>query len=257
GLDGRLLGRPQWPQDSATARASLGLEAVEVREWLGMVFVRMRAGGPAFDAWIEGLAERVAPIDPGDMQFARREVYRVGANWKVYADNFLEAYHLPLVHPEYATTLDRSGYRYELAEHYSVQCSPFSDTPGYYGRLRDASAGDEAFYAFLFPVCMLNILPGRMQVNAIRPLGVHACEVIFDYYYAQDAAGADTQLVDEDSRVSARIQEEDREICEAVQRAMNSGAYRPGPLSPKEEPAVRHFQQRLRHIYRQQGASCE
>ena len=44
----------------------------------------------------------------------------------------------------------------------------------------------------------------------------------------------------------SQIQAEDIRICEAVQRNLDAGIYRTGPLSPRHEVAVGWFQDRLR-----------
>jgi len=40
------------------------------------------------------------------MAIVERRDYVVECNWKVYVDNYLEGYHLPLVHPSLMRELD-------------------------------------------------------------------------------------------------------------------------------------------------------
>ncbi|NDE60348.1 MAG: Rieske (2Fe-2S) protein, partial [Acidimicrobiia bacterium] len=42
------------------------------------------------------------------------------------------------------------------------------------------------------------------------------------------------------------VLDEDQTMCEQVQKSIDSGAYKPGPLSPKHEVALQWFQDRLR-----------
>ena len=94
---------------------------------------------------------------------------------------------------------------------------------------------------------MLNIRPGRLQTNRILPLGPGRCRIVFDYYYAQDAAAQ--ARMEADRSFSDEVQNEDIGICEAVQRGLASGAYTPGRLNPKRESGVWHFQNLLRAAY--------
>jgi len=94
---------------------------------------------------------------------------------------------------------------------------------------------------------MLNVLPGRLQVNRVLPAGAARCVVEFDYYYARD--GRKPEAMQRDRAFSEEIQQEDIGICEAVQRGLASGRYEPGRLNPRRESGVRHFHQLLRRAY--------
>jgi choline monooxygenase len=112
---------------------------------------------------------------------------------------------------------------------------------------KDIYGDGEAFYYFIYPNVMLNIMPGRLQTNRILPLGPDRCRIVFDYYYAQDAAAQ--ARMEADRSFSDEVQNEDIGICEAVQRGLASGAYTPGRLNPKRESGVWHFQNLLRAAY--------
>src|SRR5262249_8628811 len=45
------------------------------------------------------------------LSLAERRDYYVNCNWKVYVDNYLEGYHIPIVHPGLMRELDYSRYR--------------------------------------------------------------------------------------------------------------------------------------------------
>jgi choline monooxygenase len=92
---------------------------------------------------------------------------------------------------------------------------------------------------------MLNIMPGRLQTNRVVPTGLDTCVVEFDFYYQ---LGAESRAED-DFTFSDQVQEEDRIICEHVQRGLVSGAYRSGRLSPAREAGVWHWQNLLRDAY--------
>ena len=168
----------------------------------------------------------------------------MACNWKVYVDNYLEGYHVPHVHPGLNRLLDYRSYRTELARWHSLQWSPLESDAALYGN------GD-ALYYWLWPNAMLNILPGRLQTNRVIPLGVDHCRVLFDSYYALDAAGiADEAKRNADLAFSDEVQREDLGICEDVQRGFASGSYVPGRLNPLRETGVHHFHELLRTAYR-------
>ena len=47
------------------------------------------------------------------MQLVERRDYIVECNWKVYVDNYLEGYHIPIAHPDLFKELDYDAYRVE------------------------------------------------------------------------------------------------------------------------------------------------
>jgi choline monooxygenase len=245
-LEGRLRSAPHMEEACDFDIADIHLPHVRVREWEGLVFVSLSAATPDFDQVYGGIVERIAPLRIGDMRFARRFVYEAECNWKVYVDNFLEGYHLPHVHPGLNRVLDFRAYETELEPWYSLQHSPLRDSTEIYG-------DGHAYYYFVYPNIMLNIMPGRMQTNRIVPLGVNRCRIEFDYYYlpSDDAmARADT-----DQSFSHEIQVEDLDICAAVQKGLASGSYTAGRLCPRYESGVWHFQNLLRTAYGRDAAT--
>ena len=239
--EGRLVGAPEMQDAEGFRTEDHGLPRLPVREWQGLVFVALRDDVPSFDEVYAGIAERIAPIRLADMQFTRRDVFDVACNWKTYIDNFLEGYHLPLVHPSLAQMLDYRAYDVDLFAWSSVQHSPVrNDAAGVYG-------DGQVQYFFVFPNVMLNVMPGRLQSNRVVPLGPDRCRVEFDYFYLPTAEAR--ARIEQDRAISDEIQHQDMAICEYVQRGLASGFYEAGRLSPKRERGVWHFHQHLRAAY--------
>jgi choline monooxygenase len=239
-LAGQLRSAPEM-QDACDFKVEdIRLPPLRVHEWQGLVFVALSDDVPAFDEVYAGIAERIAPIELAAMRYLRRDSYEIECNWKVYIDNFLEGYHLPHVHPGLSRVLDYRAYDTELFAWHSLQSSPLRNSGDIYG-------DGQAFYYFIYPNVMLNIMPGRMQTNRILPLGPGRCRVEFDYYYAPDEQAQ--ARIAADASFSDEVQAEDITICEAVQRGLASGYYDAGRLCPKREGGVWHFQNLLRAAY--------
>jgi choline monooxygenase len=241
GLDGQLLTAPEMGEADGFDKNAIRLPEVAVQIWEGLVFVALDAeAAPPLDTVMAGIAERILPNDLATLKFHKHDVYTVACNWKVYVDNYLEGYHLPYVHPALTQTVDYAQYTSELADHYSLQVSPITNPEGPYG------AGT-AYYYFIFPNLMLNIVPGRLQLNRVIPTGIDSCTVDFLYYFADDPAVIARAA--DDLAFTDIIQSEDAGICEHVQRGLTSGSYAPGRLSPRREAGVWHFQNLLRKAY--------
>lgn len=90
---------------------------------------------------------------------------------------------------------------------------------------------------------MLNWYEGYLDTNLVLPLSIDRCRVIFDFYFADVDRGA-SEHNRKSIAVSHRVQEEDVDICEAVQRGLHSNAYQAGRLSVRRE-AGEHLFHRL------------
>jgi choline monooxygenase len=108
-------------------------------------------------------------------------------------------------------------------------------------------------YYFIYPNTMLNLLPGRLQVNRVIPLGVDRCRVYFEYFYTPDNSAEADAKRNADHEFSHQVQLEDLGICEHVQRGLSSGSYEPGRLNPLRENALHHYQELIRKAYREHG----
>ena len=136
--------------------------------------------------------------------------------------------------------VDYAEYQSELGDCYSLQVSPIRDVNGPYG-------DGTAFYYFVWPNLMLNVVPGRLQLNRVIPAGIDRCRVDFEWYYADDPS-VQARIAD-DLAFTDAVQQEDAAICAHVQHGLTSGSYVPGRLSPKREAGVWHFQNLLRRAY--------
>lgn len=194
---------------------------------------------------MDGISNRLSPIELSSFNHFFDKTYKINCNWKVYVDNFLEGYHIPIVHPELSKLLDYSSYTVETYPWHSLQHSPLKEEDNIYG-----TGKGEAFYYFIFPNIMLNILPGRLQTNVIRPISPTETEVLFSYYYRDIKSDEALKSIHDDISYSHKIQMEDIEICEDVQKGLGSKAYDKGRFSVEREEAVYHFQSLLKKVFK-------
>ena len=108
GLDGACARAPRWRRPRTSPRRISACVPVRVDRWGPFVFVnlirRRSAAGrrPGRDP-----AEVAASgYDVEHMHLVERRDYVVDCNWKVYVDNYLEGYHLPIAHPQLFKELD-------------------------------------------------------------------------------------------------------------------------------------------------------
>jgi len=240
-LNGQLKSAPEMHTTPGFDVSQYQLPEIKLAVWEGLVFVALNDEVPEIESLMTGIKNRIAPIDISNMRFHHRDEFILDCNWKVYVENYLEGYHLPHIHTGLNQLLDYKSYQTELNDWHSYQFSPLEQSDGLYGT-------GQAHYYFIYPNTMLNILPRRLQTNQVLPLPQNKTQVIFDYYYP-DVEGIES-LITQDQVFSDEVQNEDVEICEAVQKGLNSGSYTQGRLCMKREMGVYHFQELIRTAYR-------
>lgn len=247
GLDGVLKAATEMQDAAGFEVGAIRLTSIAVATWRGLVFAALDPSMP-LETLLAGTEKHLGDRDFAHYQFERKVSYPVPCNWKVYADNYLEGYHVPHVHPELNKLLDYRRYVTETDRWHSLQYSPIEGAGNFYG-------DGLALYFYVWPNLMLNVLPDRLQTNRIIPHAIDQCRVDFDFFYPPGASPEAIALREQDQRFSDAVQAEDADICGRVQRALTCGRYQPGRLNPKRENAVFHFHEQLRQAYRDAGMS--
>ncbi len=230
--DGSLLKARDFGCD--VDKSTLGLTSVRVETWRHFVFVCMSPDTPPLMEWLGEFPHWCEPHLFDAYRFHGRYSHPMNANWKTYGDNFLENYHVPLVHPglardvnALAPTLIRTADK-----RWNVQMAPPKE-----------GALTEGIYTYTWPNFSINVFPGGMCTERWLPRGIRSTELIMDYFFTADALD-----VDEIIKASEEIADEDVLIVESVQRNLEGGVYVPGVLSPKHEMGLADCHQMIRDI---------
>lgn len=234
GLDGSLKGTPEFTGVCNFDRARNGLVPIRVATWEQFVFVTLSEKAPPFDHFLGELPARIAPLVISNIQFSERKIYTLACNWKVYVDNYLDGgYHVPYLHKGLNSVLDYKEYTIETSERYCLQSSPMVVSQEHVS-FAATRTGDRAYYYWLYPNFMINVYEGVMDTNLVLPLAPDKCLVQFDFFFADVSDSQKTHNA-ESVAVSERVQDEDVDICESVQRGLRSRAYGAGRLSVRRE----------------------
>jgi choline monooxygenase len=243
-LDGSLRGVPKFKYAELFDKKDYGLTQIPIEIWEGFIFIRLGNHMEPLTKQFGGITDAIHPIQLSNFRFHSRVTYTIRCNWKVYADNYLEGYHIPHVHPDLCELLDMDQYETVVRDWKILQISPLKNKNSIY------QGGDNnAWYYYLYPNMMLNILPGRLQLNQILPIDENNCLVHFDYYYSEEKLSKYPKLPDEDKKYSDLIQAEDTSICEHVQLGLTSTAYNSGRFSVETEKGVYAFQSLIKKDY--------
>jgi len=243
-LDGSLRSTPEFEGVRDFDKCDYGLLPIRVEAWGPFAFVNMSDDGPSLLETLGNIPAETAGFHFEDMRRVERRDYYVNANWKVYIDNYLEGYHVPIAHPGLYRELDYENYRVETFRYYSLQHAPIRPVreEDAQGRVYTALRGDDrALYYWIFPNFMLNIYLGMLQINIIVPLSYDRTLTIFEWHFADPGTPESWSMLQDSMAFSDEIQREDIEICEDVWRNLKVGIYDRGRYCVKRENGVHHF----------------
>ena len=261
GLDGTLRAAPEMDDTENFDKADFGLLPVRVDRWGPFVFANLDPDAPPVAEQMGAIPAEVARAgyDVDHMRLVERREYLIECNWKVYVDNYLEGYHLPIAHPDLFRELDYDAYRVETFRYYSKQHAPIRDLKPTeeLGRdrryVRTSDGEGEALYYWLFPNTMFNIYQDNMSSNVILPVGVDRTLTVFEWFFAEPGTGPGWESMQQTIAFSDQIQQEDIVLCEQVQRGLRSRAYESGRFSARRENGVFHFQELVREFLGDRG----
>ena len=210
----------------------LRLPPIRVERWRNLVWVCLDGDALPLGKALGGFADQCAEFPMEAFQFTHEQTRVLACNWKTYADNYLEGYHIPMVHPELSREIDLRRYSVEVfaGDGYCLHSAPPRDGAANAGR-----------WLFRYPNLALNVYSDGMNVERIFPDGPDRTLVVYEYFFRDPDDPANEEAV----KVSGVTLDQDQAICEAVQRNLDAGMYRSGPLSVKHEGALAWFQSRL------------
>ncbi|MFO0996363.1 MAG: aromatic ring-hydroxylating dioxygenase subunit alpha [Alphaproteobacteria bacterium] len=98
GLDGKLMGAPQMEHTTGFEKADYGLHPVRSAVWGPFLFLSLDRAAPPFEETLGDFCKLFDGYPLDQLIVARRAAVTVKCNWKVYAENLMESYHIPYVH---------------------------------------------------------------------------------------------------------------------------------------------------------------
>ncbi len=230
-LEGRLRSARDFGATAGFDPRDYGLFELKVETWRGFVFVNVEHEAPALATLIAPLDSRVGKRDLAGLVHTDRRTHDIACNWKVYVENYLEGYHIPLVHPQLNAEVDATKYEVTVEDGVCFHAAPPKITDGIY----------DGLWAFVLPGLGVNVYEHGLMMERMVPLELAGTRLIYDFYLKPDVA-ADPFKRQQIISTSAIVTGEDKWICERVQTNIEAGIYQEGVLSPRHEAGVAWFQ---------------
>jgi glycine betaine catabolism A len=274
GLDGKLANAPR--MGSELDHAELGLRPIHVETVAGSIYVCLAEQPPAFGGFRDQVAPLLAPHKLANAKLAFESTLTIRANWKLVMENARECYHCAARHPELAVTYPVQGSRavqFGDVQRFKRFCTRMADAglqvgpvdgPWWHamrfplndgavtlsmdGQLSctrlmcDAANGDIGTVGWtLEPHCFAHVTSDSAFMFSAMPTAPQETVVTSKWLVHKDAVEGVDYRVDTLTELWTKTNEQDRDLCEANQRGVNSLGYLPGPYSEDVEVSVMRF----------------
>ena len=255
---GTLLGAPHFAQDPC-----LNLNNYPLQDWNGLLFEAPSRGGADVEADLAGMGPR-ADLDFTGMVLDRVEMHECNYNWKTFIEVYLEDYHVGPFHPGLGSFVTCDDLRWEFGASYSVQTVGVANglaRPGSatYRKWHDAllrfnegrAPRHGAIWLTYFPNIMVEWYPHVLVVSTLYPKGPQQTTNVVEFYYPEEIAAFERELVEAEQAAYLETCVEDDEIAlrmDAGRKALfERGDDEAGPYQSPMEDGMRHFHEWYRH----------
>ncbi|MEN9658594.1 MAG: hypothetical protein RL571_2059 [Pseudomonadota bacterium] len=251
--NGQLLGAPHFKKNPC-----LHLPNTPLQSWNGMLFESGRD--------IEGDLKNLGvakEIDFSNYVFHSVIVDEYEGNWKTFIEVYLEDYHVEPFHPGLGRFVECADLNWEFGDWYSVQTVGVHNAlakPGSavyaqwheelmrYGQGKTPKHG--AIWLTYYPNIMVEWYPHTLVISTIIPTGPRSYKNVVEFYYPEDVAWFEPELLVAEQAAYAETAVEDQEIIrrmEAGRTALyQAGRNEVGPYQSPMEDGMRHFHAFLR-----------
>jgi choline monooxygenase len=227
-LDGRLASARDFGPAQDFDPRDYALVPLKCESWRGFVFVNMDVNAEPLALSIAPLIARTSHLPLENFRFAHSTTHDLDCNWKTYVENYLEGYHIPLVHPFLNSAVDAAKYEVDVSAPVIFHQAPPRDGSPVAG-----------LWAWAWPCLGVNVYAEGVLMERMWPIDAHRTRLDYLYFFVD---GIPRNEMERSIAASEITTAEDKSITEAVQRNLDAGIYGVGRLSPKHEQGVAWFQ---------------
>ena len=244
--EGNLTGVPFEDQFNAMNKADHGLKPLKIEIFLGFIFIRIKGNGPSVADRFAPYLDEIKPYRFEDLKPLGRVTMRArNVNWKNIADNYVDALHIPVAHPELSSLvgtsygLEAKGEIHKMwgdvmetrKETMSVRAYKKFLPRVYY--LPEDKQNHWVYYR-LWPNLAFDIYPDQVDFMQFIPVSATETmirEIAFAVPDDRREMKAARYL---NWRINRGVNAEDTELVNRVQDGMGSTGYTAGPLARSE-----------------------
>jgi choline monooxygenase len=250
-IRGKLIATPQMGETQVDM-SGRGMKPLQCELWRGWIFVSFNPNPMPFAEFIEPYEKQLWWFQTDQARLAKKEVLHIDCNWKLLVENFIDIYHVPILHRtsfggflknnkdlkfEY---LPRGGWIYEQKSkpHSKGGRQLFPTLPWLEGMPVETS-----LKAGIFPNLNLSLRYDSLRMWQLWPVNPKQTELHMYSLFAGSAfeqPDFDKNYEEYKHFILKAITDEDGPMVVKLQQAVGSRFYEPGPLAHLEG-AVHHL----------------
>lgn len=246
--DGDLIGAPQMDHVEDFKISEFSLLDVSLETYDGFIFINYAPNPESLLSQLGNFPETFASHNSASMRHVHSIEFDVRSNWKLLAENALEAYHTGTVHAEtlgqqdssaIKTSTDWTGLLVEDEDSVATMEGEVKPFPHLASLSEEAKKG--AFFTLVYPSTQFVFAQDCMWWLKFEPISVNQTHLTLGACFPETSI----ELPQFEEQLSVYIKrwtlatEEDNKICEAQQLGQQF-TRPPGRYAP-EEFAVHHF----------------
>lgn len=236
GRSGALLNAPRMRDKGVTAK-TCSLPAFRSEIWNGFIYASLDAEAAPLAPRLGQLGLLLQNYETSGMRFVGTFEEEWQTNWKCLVENFMEAYHLSVVHPDTLHPYTPTGLsRKSMSDDaFTSYCANYPDTAAPRGLGAPGLTADErrrSTLFCLFPTQLASQAATLLASFSIQPLAVDRIRI----RWTMSTYGNELTEEELTSRIALwhEVNREDREKLEKMQRALSSRHAPSGPLAPRD-----------------------
>ncbi len=234
--DGALVGAPHMDRVSGFSMADCGLPRFSSEIWQGFIYVNLDGTAPSLNRRLKELESRIAgyQIQNKTICYSAEEIWP--ANWKLLSENFMEGYHLSIVHRDSIhqyTPTDLCEY-FSGGEGYTGYYSNFPKDKPLRGKCAPTLSDVDKYRTTMFSVLPAHVVAAAGHLTTyicLQPHGVDQVKAKIGLI-AYDVQSTDQADIDKAVDLFVRTMAEDKVQLEKVSRGLRSRYCQRSALAP-------------------------
>ncbi len=255
-LKGELIAAPSMQDAKRFEKSDYNLPTMRTETWGGFVFINFDPDAESLLSSLGDLPKRFESYAFEDMRVTKKWKNSFNANWKVWVENSREGYHVPTIHRESLETFypryQYSGFKATgYPGRYMINTSdietglyvPRNATLPFVDGLSEEDRKCTHFMIF-YPSLLLNVPPDRITFHQYFPEGPNCTRIVTWCCFPKSTVELPNFERDVEERYYPQMEmfiNEDKGVCEIVQRGLNGPLTELGRYSPAEEKTVYDF----------------
>lgn len=236
GRSGELVNAPRM-KDKGVNEKTCSLPSFRSEVWNGFIYANLDADAQPLVPRLGQLEKLLGNYQPEQMRIVRTFEEDWHTNWKCLVENFMEAYHLSVVHPETLHPYTPTGLsRKSMSDDaFTSYCANYPESAGSRGMGASGLSDEErrrSTLFCLFPTQIASQAATLLVSFSIQPLAVDRIRV----RWTMSTYGDELTQDELETRIALwhEVNREDREKLEKMQRALSSRHAPSGPLAPRD-----------------------